>query len=130
MYSCRGSIGPRVKGNVALDLPSLLKLDIFILVERPNGSSWITGCGGFTIAFGGRGRIHTCCSSRSSPECTPLDVSDGARSGGEVELSVDVVSERGVNSASVGTPESALRRHLGVNVVGIYKYKIMLQTYT
>lgn len=54
-------------------------------------------------------------SSRSSPECTPLEVSDGAslQSGGEVELSVDVVSDRGVK-ASVGMPESARRKQRGV----------------
>lgn len=53
-------------------------------------------------------------SSRSSPECTPLDESDEARSGGEVEHSVD--SERvGVN-ASWGTPESARRKQRGVMV--------------
>lgn len=78
----------------------------------------MTGCGGLTIAFGGRGRI-TATSSRSSPECTPLDVpddSDGARSGGDVEQSVDVVSDRGVSKASVGTPESARRKKRGVEV--------------
>lgn len=87
-----------------------------------------TGGGGFLFAAAvqptaagppmvDRGRIST--SSRSSPECTPLDVSEEARSGGDVELSVDVVSERGVSSASVGTPESARRRHRGVNAVVI-----------
>lgn len=77
----------------------------------------MTGGGGLTTALAGRGRIRT--SSRSSPECTPLDVSDGARSGGEVELSVDVVSERGVSRASVGTPESARRRQRGVRLAVI-----------
>ena len=52
----------------------------------------------------------------SSPECTPLEVSDEDRSGGDVvELSVEVVSERGVN-ASFGTPESARRRQRGVEI--------------
>lgn len=80
----------------------------------------MTGCGGLTIVFAGR-RI-TATSSRSSAECTPLepldvpDVSDGARSGGDVELSVDVVSDRGVSSESVGTPESARRKQRGVEV--------------
>lgn len=44
------------------------------------------------------------------------DDSDGALSGGDVELSVDVVSDRGVSKASVGTPESARRRQRGVEV--------------
>lgn len=43
-------------------------------------------------------------------------MSDDARSGGDVELSVDVVSDRGV-SASFGTPESARLKHLGVDIV-------------
>lgn len=103
-----------------------------MLVERPNGSSCMAAGGALIredllveaaaaamaeLEEVERGRMTT--SSRSSPECTPLDVSDGARSGGDVELSVDVVSERGVSSASVGTPESARRRHRGVNDVVI-----------
>lgn len=116
LKSYRGSAGfPRDIGSVALDLPSLLiKLDMTMLVERPNGSSWMTGWGGcLAMTFGGRERITT--SSRSSPECTPLDESDEARSGGEVEHSVDVESERGVR-ASWGTPESARRKQRGVIV--------------
>lgn len=94
-----------------------------MFVDRPNGSSWMTGCGGLTIVFAGRGRMTATTSSRSSPEWTPLDpldvpddVSDGARSGGDVELSVDVVSDRGVSKESVGTPESARRKQRGVEV--------------
>jgi hypothetical protein len=106
-----------VFGRVALD-PFSLKLDICMLVERPNGSAIVTD-GGFIIDLygtdGGRGRITT--SSFSSPECTPLDDSELAFSGGDVELSVDVVSERGVSDpCSLGTPESARRKHLGVTV--------------
>lgn len=98
-----------------------------MLVERPNGSSWIAGGGSLVIAlYGPPGRARITTSSRSSPECTPLDVSDDARSGGDVELSVDVVSDRGV-SASFGTPESARRRHLGVNVVDIYNNQLLFQ---
>lgn len=98
-------------GRVALALLSVIKLDITILVERPNGSSWMAGCGGLAMTFGGRGRITT--SSRSSLD-TPLDDSDDARSGGDVEHSVD--SERGVSS-SWGTPESARRKQRGVVIV-------------
>lgn len=98
---------------MALDLLSVMKLDMTMFVERPNGSSWMTGCGGLAITFGGRGRMTT--SSRSSPEWTPLDESEEARSGGEVEHSVDVDSERGVRD-SCGIPESARRRHRGVRV--------------
>lgn len=107
------------------------KLDMRMLVHRPYGSSWIGGCGGrgggFPLA---RGLMITS-SSRSSPEWTPLEDSDGARSGGDVVMVlsvVEVVSLRGV-SASLGTPESARRRQRGVEleaiwVWGTYKEKV------
>lgn len=78
------------------------------------------GCGGFGGGLQAeRGRMTTS-TSRSSPECTPLDDSDGARSGGEVVLSVvEVVSLRGV-SASFGTPESARRKQRGVELEAIW----------
>ena len=61
----------------------------------------------------------TTSTSRSSPECTPLEDSDGARSGGDVVLSVvEVVSLRGV-SASCGTPESARLKQRGVELEAI-----------
>lgn len=63
-------------------------------------------------------------SSRSSPEWTPLEDSEGARSGGEVVLVlsvVEVVSLRGVN-ASLGTPESARRRQRGVELDAIWEW--------
>lgn len=50
--SCRGSFAPRLSGSVALDLPSLLKLDILIFVDRPKGSSWMAGGGGLGTALG------------------------------------------------------------------------------
>lgn len=117
-----GSEMALVSGSVALlaRRPSPAKLDIRIFVERLKGSSSMAGGMGLvgTFAAPGRGRMVT--SSRSSPECTPLDVSDGARSGGDADSSVDVVSDRGV-SASLGTPESARLRHRGVKLDVIYK---------
>ena len=57
-------------------------------------------------------------------------MSDGARSrsGGEAELSVDVVSDLGVRRASVGgIPESARRMHLGVEL-DVYKEEIIFKS--
>lgn len=98
---------------MALDPPwSAMKLDIRMLVDLPKGSSCIAGCAGLIIDLYGvdRGRITTS-SLFSSDEWTP-ELSELARSGGDVELSVSV-SERGVN-ASAGMPESALLIKRGV----------------
>lgn len=104
----------------------MLKLDIRMFVDRPKGSSAIGGGIGLITGLYGLGRADAptlpdrmTTSSRSSPECTPLEVSEDARSGGDAELlSLEVVSDRGVR-ASGGIPESALRRHRGVMLVVI-----------
>lgn len=102
-------------GSVALDVPSALKLDIRILVDRPKGSSAIAGWTGFTIVLlVGLGRITTS-SLLSSDEWTP-ELSELARSGGDVELSVSVSERGGVNVPSPGIPESARRIRRGVTV--------------
>lgn len=80
------------------------------------------GCGGRGGALQlTLGRMTTS-SSRSSPECTPLEDSEGARSGGDVVLvlsEMELVSLRGV-SASLGTPESARRRQRDVELEAIW----------
>lgn len=53
----------------------------------------------------------------SSLEWTPLDDSESARSGGDVELSVEFVSDLGVNASfGGGIPESPRRMKRGVDV--------------
>lgn len=55
----------------------------------------------------------------SSPEWTPLDDSDKEfLSGGEVELSVEFVSDFGVKASVCGIPESARRKKRGVDICG------------